>query len=409
MLSNLDFRNLFIGRLFLNLGDSLVYIIFMWFLYNMTGDSLFAGIAGFFFTLPPFLGIFFGPIVDRKDHRKLLALFSTILLVLTLVLAVFTFFFGFNVYLLLLFIPFMTFVSEFSYPVGESLVPRIVPEKDLMKANSLAMIASTGADLFFNAISAILISFLLFDQLLLLISFVFLLSTIFFRKIQYRRTDLATAGDQGGFQSYLEDLREGVAFVRKPLVVLLLMPLLFFNVAFAMFYVGLPEFVSVSFESSSVYGLILMLLGIGSMVGAWFSESLSSRIKIGYLVSASYFVTGLSWILAILAMESGFYVGAGILVILSGGANGVVNIAYAVLFQKLPPQNMIGRVHTINMTLIQSITPIASLVGGILASSIGASLTLIICGILMAGVSALALGSRAFRTLPKVEEIRALE
>ncbi|WP_303977125.1 hypothetical protein, partial [Streptococcus danieliae] len=29
MLSNLDFRNLFIGRLFLNLGDSLVYIIFM--------------------------------------------------------------------------------------------------------------------------------------------------------------------------------------------------------------------------------------------------------------------------------------------------------------------------------------------------------------------------------------------
>lgn len=145
------------------------------------------------------------------------------------------------------------------------------------------------------------------------------------------------------------------------------------------------------------------------MVGAWFSESLSSRIKIGYLVSASYFVTGLSWILAILAMESGFYVGAGILVILSGGANGVVNIAYAVLFQKLSPQDMIGRMHTINMSLIQSVTPIASLFGGILASSIGASSTLIICGILMAGVSSLALGSRAFRTLPKVEEIRALE
>ena len=95
------------------------------------------------------------------------------------------------------------------------------------------------------------------------------------------------------------------------------------------------------------------------MVGAWFSESLSSRIKIGYLVSASYFVTGLSWILAILAMESGFYVGAGIFVILSGGANGVVNIAYAVLFQKLSPQDMIGRMHTINMSLIQSVTPIA--------------------------------------------------
>lgn len=409
MLSNLDFRNLFIGRLFLNLGDSLVYIIFMWFLYNMTGDSLFAGIGGFFFTLPPFLGIFFGPIVDRKDNRKLLVLFSTILLGLTLVLAVFTFFFGFNVYLLLLFIPFLAFVSEFSYPVGESLVPRIVPEKDLTKANSLAMIASTGADLFFNAISAILISFLLFDQLLLLISFVFLLATIFFRKIQYRRTDLATAGGQGDFQSYLEDLREGVAFVRKPLVVLLLMPLLFFNVAFAMFYVALPEFVSVTFESSSVYGFILMLLGIGSMVGAWFSEFLSSRMKIGYLVSLSYFVTGLSWLLAILALNRGFYGGAMLLVILSGGANGVVNITYAVLFQKLPPQDMIGRVHTINMTLIQSITPIASLLGGILASSIGASLTLVSCGVLMAGVSVFALGSRAFRKLPKVEEITALE
>lgn len=409
MLSNLDFRNLFIGRLFLNLGDSLVYIIFMWFLYNMTGNSLFAGIGGFFFTLPPILGIFFGPIVDRKDNRKLLVLFSAILLVLTLVLAVLTLLFGFNVYLLLLFIPLLAFVSEFSYPVGESLVPRIVPEKYLTKANSLAMIASTGADLFFNAISAVLISFLLFDQLLLLISFVFLLAMIFFRKIQYRRTDLTTAGDQGDFQSYLEDLREGLAFVRKPLVVLLLMPLLFFNIAFAMFYVGLPEFVSVNFESSSVYGFILMLLGIGSMVGAWFSEFLSSRMKIGYLVSLSYSMTGLSWLLAILALNAGFYGGAIVLVILSGGANGVVNIAYAVLFQKLPPQDMIGRVHTINMTLIQSITPIASLFGGILASSIGASLTLIICGILMAGVSVLVLWSRAFRKLPKIEEITVLE
>ncbi|MBF0805898.1 MULTISPECIES: hypothetical protein [unclassified Streptococcus] len=50
-----DFRRLFMGRLFLNLGDSLVYMICMWYLYQITQDSLYTGIASFLFALPALL------------------------------------------------------------------------------------------------------------------------------------------------------------------------------------------------------------------------------------------------------------------------------------------------------------------------------------------------------------------
>ena len=182
---NMDFRNLFLGRLFLNLGDSLVYILFMWFLYDFTKDSLFAGIAAFFFSLPSLFGIFWGPIVDNADNKKLLTTLSKIMITSMLILSTFTNILGPNLYVLLAFIPILAFASELSYPIGESLMPKIVKGSDLTKANSLIMISSTGADLFFNAGSAVIISFFSFDKMLFLVSLIFLTSYIFFNRIQY--------------------------------------------------------------------------------------------------------------------------------------------------------------------------------------------------------------------------------
>ncbi|MBG9366838.1 hypothetical protein [Streptococcus sp. NLN64] len=68
-MKNSDFRRLFMGRLFLNLGDSLVYMICMWYLYQVTQDSFYTGVASVLFSLPVLLGMFWGPIVDRRDQR----------------------------------------------------------------------------------------------------------------------------------------------------------------------------------------------------------------------------------------------------------------------------------------------------------------------------------------------------
>lgn len=407
---NMDFRNLFLGRLFLNLGDSLVYILFMWFLYDFTKDSLFAGIAAFFFSLPSLFGIFWGPIVDNADNKKLLTTLSKIMITSMLILSTFTNILGPNLYVLLAFIPILAFASELSYPIGESLMPKIVKGSDLTKANSLIMISSTGADLFFNAGSAVIISFFSFDKMLFLVSLIFLTSYIFFNRIQYKKVESDKEIKKNwGVKRYINDLKEGVKFVKEPIVFLLLSPLIVFNFVYAVFYVGLPEFSSLYFNSPSVYGIILMLLGAGSIIGSVMSEYLSKRIKIGYLVSFSYLISGLSWIFAIYLISRNLFILSICFVVLAGMSNGVVNIAYSVLFQKLPDNDMIGRVHTINMTLLNSTAPMASLLGGFFVSSFGSVHTILYSGLILSLVSLLILLNRQFRRLPKIEDITSID
>lgn len=407
---NLDFRNLFFGRLFLNLGDSLVYILFMWFLYSYTKDSLYTGIAGFFFTLPSFIGIFWGPIVDKSDNKRLLTTLSKILIVSMIMLSGITSFLGVHLYVLIFFVPILAFASELSYPVGESLMPKIVNESDLTKANSLIMVSTTTADLFFNAASAVIISFFTFNKLLFFVTLIFISSFLFLNKIKYKKELVKEKNEKkDSIKSYLNDLKEGIKFVKKPVVLLLLCPLILFNFVYAIFYVGLPEFSSVHFNSPSVYGIILMLFGIGSMIGATASDYLSNRLRIGYLVSYCYLIAGLSWILAIYMISQNLVIFSICFTVLSGMSNGVVNIAYSVLFQKLPDRDIVGRVHTINMTLLNSTTPIASLLGGIFVRNFGSVYTIVCCGLILSLVSLIVLLNRKFRNLPHVGNISNID
>ncbi|GAB2025360.1 MFS transporter [Lactovum odontotermitis] len=407
---NTNFRNLFLGGLFTNFGDSLVYIVFMWILYEITKNSLYTGIAAFFFSLPTVIGIFWGPVVDRFDNRKLLkrcALFSLIglflLLALTLVL-------GMNPLVILTFIPILAFSTELTYPIGENLLPKVVNRHDLTKANSLIMAASTGADLLFNAISAFILSFLAFEHLLLSMLFVMAGAYFFFRRVHYHhsRSEITEAEDEGS-ATYFQDLKEGLSFVKQPLVLLLLAPLVLLNIVYAIFYVALPEFVNLYFDQASIYGIILTLFGVGSLLGTMLSDYLSSKIKIGHLVSSCYFTAGVLWTLALVALQLRWFIFAAFFAVISSMANGVVNVTYAVLFQKLPDENMIGRVHTINMTLVCSAMPVASLLGGFLVEQFGSFQVILYSGLSLALISALVLLSKRFRKLPLVLELESVE
>lgn len=405
---NPNFRNLFLGGLFTNFGDSLIYIVFMWVLYEITKNSLYTGLAAFFFSIPSVIGIFWGPIVDRFDNRKLLkrcALFSLAALFLFLAL---TLVFGTKAPVILAFIPVLAFSTELTYPIGENLLPKVVDKSDLTKANSLIMASSTGADLLFNAISAFILSFLAFEHLLLSMFFVLTAAYFFFRRVHYRsHLEITEAQEDSG--TYFQDLKDGLSFVKQPLVLILLAPLILMNIVYAIFYVALPEFVNVHFDQASIYGLILTMFGVGSLLGTMLSDYLSSKIRIGYLVSGCYFAAGVLWALSLVALQLRWFVAAGVLAVVSSIANGVVNVTYSVLFQKLPDENMIGRVYTINMTLVCSAMPVASLAGGFLVKQLG-SFTVIMCsGISLALISALILLSRRFRRLPLVLELESIE
>lgn len=375
MIINKNFSNLLFGRVFVNMGDSLYFITIMWLVFELTQNTLFTGIAGALFMLPEVFSFFYGPIIDRCNKKRCLIIFTLLQAILMLILYL-LYSSGGNtmVYIILFIIPFLAFLSEFTYPIENVLIPRFVVNKDLTKANSIMAIAADGIDLFFNAISGILIAVTSVTSILLGNAVLFLLAVLlFFRlKINGDHQD-AKKLEHEEVNSYFTDLKEGLKFVKKKEILALIIPFLVLNLLLATFTVNLPAISTTITESAISYGLLLTVSGLGSVVGSIISNFVSKKLKIGSIIISTVLFYGLSWLIGI--SIGGFFIY--IFSFLASIFIGIINVVFTVIFQELPPDNMLGRVNTTIKTLITIFMPIGALLGGWLPTILGLKSTII--------------------------------
>lgn len=388
------------GRLSTNIGDSLIYLTFTWIIYRITRDSFYTGVASFLFSMPVVLGALWGPIIDRRDKKKSLIEFGILQIVIVVLLLLSIKLMGLNKWTILISIPFLTICSELIYPVQETLLPVIVSRSDLVKANSISEIANRGIDITFNAISAFLLAVLSFNKILVLVLLFFVLALKAFFSLNIRNTDY----DLEEEESYFLQLKEGLQFIKDPFILTLLLPLIGINCLYAAFYVTLPEFVSVKFNSVVGYGLILTFVGIGNLIGSAISDRFSQKVSIGFLLVFSILIIGTCWI-SVTILPYNFLSVIFILLSISGICNGVINVIYATLFQFLPPKSMIGRVHTINMALIQSLAPLASILAGMITRELGSVITISVYGVCLIIIAIVLILNKKIRQIPKITDL----
>ncbi|QPQ31760.1 MFS transporter [Lysinibacillus sp. JNUCC 51] len=376
MIINKNFSNLLFGRLFVNMGDSLYYITIMWLVFELTQNTLFTGIAGALFMLPEVFSFFYGPIIDRCDKKRFLIIFTLLQTLLMLILYVLYFSGGdVAIYSILFIIPFLAFLSEFTYPIENALIPGFVGKEDLTKANSIMAIAADGVDLLFNAVSGILIAVTSIASILLGNAVLFLLAAVLFLrlKIKEKHQDVKNSEHEKK-ETYFTDLKEGLKFVKKKEILALIIPFLVLNLLLATFTVNLPAISTTITGSVISYGILLTVSGIGSVVGAIISNFISKNLKMGAIVISTVFFYGLSWLIGI--SLGGFFI-----YIFSFVASifiGIINVVFTVIFQELPPENMLGRVNTTIKTLITIFMPIGALLGGWLPTILGLKNTIIV-------------------------------
>ncbi|WP_312755253.1 MFS transporter [Rummeliibacillus suwonensis] len=375
MIINKNFSNLFFGRVFVNMGDSLYFITIMWLVFELTQNTLFTGIAGALFMLPEVFSFFYGPIIDKCNKKRFLIIFTLLQAILMLILYLLYSSGGDTViYIILFIIPFLAFLSEFTYPIENSLIPRFVVNKDLTKANSIMAIAADGIDLFFNAVSGILIAVTSVTSILLGNAVLFLLAALlFFRlKINGDHQD-AKKLEHEEESTYFTDLKEGLRFVKKKEILALIIPFLVLNLLLATFTVNLPAIATTITESAISYGLLLTVSGLGSVVGSIISNFVSKKLKIGSIIISTVLFYGLSWLVGI--SIGGFFIY--IFSFLASIFIGIINVIFTVVFQKIPSENMLGRVNTTIKTLITIFMPIGALLGGWLPTILGLKSTII--------------------------------
>lgn len=151
------FRRMICHRVWINLGDSLFYVVLMWLLYDLTKDPFYTSIGGFMFSLSDVLNFFCGPVIDRSNQGRLLVISSGIQFLIAAGLYLLSVEGSLSVLILVWSIPLFNLMSRMTYSIHHVIVPGIVEPENLVMANSILSMTSTGIDLLFNAITGVLL------------------------------------------------------------------------------------------------------------------------------------------------------------------------------------------------------------------------------------------------------------
>ncbi|MEZ3142968.1 MFS transporter [Halobaculum sp. MBLA0143] len=404
---NIPFVRFFLGRVATNLGDSLYLIGALWLVHDLTGSTLFTGVAGFLMRGPQMIEFLVGPLVDRWNRRRTLVLTQVIQGVFVLTIPVASFLDRLSVWVLLAVIPTLATVSRFQYPAQSALLPQIVSDEQLVRANSLFKLAGRSADIAFNAASGFLIVAIGTTALFVFDAITFAFATLMFLGLKLPHADGETDDGEDSdpepgdiTDEYLSDLKGGVSYLRGSLFVPIGIGGMVANFGAGVVTAIFPAFAD-TIGGAGMYGILMASLvagNLGGSAGSWLVEDVPYGLfavfgyglaAVGVLVAVVFkgpIVTPLALAVAFLPI-------------------GAFNVLLGSLLQSAVEQEYLGRVSSAFSSLTMVTLPVGSLIGGIVGDvfSPGAGLYLLAATTMVLAVYFAANGR--IRTLPRVADL----
>jgi MFS family permease len=389
---NLDFVRFFLGQFVTNAGDSLYAVAALWLVFELSGSSTLVGVASATLLSPYLLQIVAGPVVDRLPLKPVLLATQVGqgLVVLVLPLAAVT---GqLSVPLLFAVVPVLALLTVPVSPVRAALVPRIVREEQLARGNAALSTVTLGLDMVFDALGGAFVAVFGATALFVLDSATFALATLLFagmtvpdRADTTREADTAARDEdededppddgidfvRSALATYRADLREGVAILQGTLFVETVLTSTVSSLAVGVTLATLPAF-GASLGGPAVYGLLLGALGVGRLVGSA-SASWLDGVAYGPLTVVTYLAAALAWVASVYAPTTPLTV---VLFGLAWIAGGIQGVLISTLNQRVFPADLLGRVSSIKGTVSTATLPLGSLVGGVVAETLGPTATM---------------------------------
>jgi MFS family permease len=384
---NGSFSALWAGQLISLFGDRLNQLALVAVVAISTGSALATGLVFFAATLPNLLlSPIAGTFVDRWDHKEVMVV-SDILraaIVLVLPIAAVT-----NIVLVYPLIFLVTSISVFFRPARVAILPQIVPEEDLLSANSALWVGETIADVIGYPIAGIVVALLgsavpiafWFDSATYLASAA-LLATIV---VQARRPRGRRASDLR--EGFVAELKAGWRFLRNETV---LLANTLQGVA-GQFSLGIaialtPSFVQHTFNQSGLgwqaaYGFLETGLGLGNLIGGFVIGLIGTRYAKGRMVIVGYAAWGL--LIFLFAMSDNLAVALG-LAFGQGVANMIFIIPSQTLFQERTPPELMGRVVGFRFAMVFGSMTIAMALGAVLGEVFGPAPVIAVFGLVTA-------------------------
>lgn len=365
VLWNRDFGLYWLGLALSALGDAFMMVALPFLVLEITGSPAALATTLLLGTLPRFLGPITGSLADRLHLRAPIVLSSIFRAALFASLALLALAGSLPLWLIYVAAPLNGLLTSFIFAAGMVLIPNLVPERQLARANGLVQGATMGVPLLGLGVAGMLVAgigtattILIASPCLLALALAALLM----------RFPASSAGpSQVGMMA---DLRIALGYLlrRGPLAFLLVLSLVL-NASLNLLNVTMPVVMERIGRSAQGYGIFESLLSAGILTGIVAVSLISTRVPPRFqltisqlLMVAGFAVLGLAGFRELLA--GGLLLGVGL---------GFSEVAAVTLLQLAIPDGMRGKVLGTIFTVNALGLTLGASLAGVLVESVGVS------------------------------------
>ena len=378
---------LLIGRIATNIADSLFYITILWYFKIIFHSPMILSLVFIADSTIDMCAFIFGPLIDRVYIKNLLKYVTVGQIILSIVASILFHFKNWKtltLVLLLLTYILSTIGSTLIYPAEEKILPSIVNKNKLTKVNSLFQVTYRILDLFLDALATVIATYFSFNKAMAISAFVFTIALGFYAKLYLPRNLIVSEKDHDYFTGkYLQDLLKGWYVLKNEgRILLLIIPLAVTNLFYGIASVGMPYFSSQYLTKSAIsYGGLELFSSIGGLLGSLIVSKIDTlKPNLEQLIVICLGLAGISvvlealvanyipWLILIFALSSAFWIS-------------IMNINFEVLIQESFSPRILGRIETINSSIINCMIPIGSFLGGLIVQHFGAGIAILLQGL----------------------------
>jgi len=376
-------------------GDVMAAVAVPWFVLQTTGSAAMMGIAAFFAVLPIALAMLFGgTIVDRIGYKRAsvfadLASGLTMLMIPVLHLTI-----GIEFWQLVLLVFLGNLLDAPGRSARQVMIPELAEAADvsLERATGLANAFSRATTMFGAPLAGILIGLTGAPIVLLINAITFLVSAIGIQLfISQQLFAKQTQAQQESTNSYLEDFKEGFAFLRqdKLLLTIIIVVMITNMIDQALSGVTTPYYANEVYGTAWSLGLMMGSFGAAAVVGTLLYSAFGEKFSRRWVFIIAFMLVGVRSFFMMLYPPLAWMVA---FFLIDGMAAGPINPIIGVISYERIPAEIRARVFGLTSAGVLIAMPVGGLLAGYMLEWFGLTTALAIYGV----IYVLAIGSLIF-------------
>jgi len=374
-----NFRIYWFGMFISLVGTWIQAVAQSWLVFELTNSAFLLGFVGFLSSIPVFLlSLFGGVLADRMNKRNILIATQTAFMLLAFLLAVLTQMKLITARQIMLMALLNGVIMAFDAPSRQAVIIELVGREHLFNAIVLNSVAFNSSRIIGPALAAVFVATIGMSGCFYLngISFLAVIIALFLIKLNN--------GKAGGKNNRtLQDLKDGLIFIKNNRLILLLLTNVSIMSLFGVSYIILMPIFANEILKVGVRGMGFLMsgAGVGALIGALSLARLGDFQHKGKFLILCSMVFSISLVLFSL---SKIYLLSTIALIFVGGSSVSAIALINTLLQTKVPDDFRGRVMSVFLLTFAGILPFGNLIAGSLAHGLGVSIAVMISGIICA-------------------------